>query len=115
VAEFLPPATFVPSPGQGCVAIECRADDAEMAEALSTIDHGPSRRAVEVERAFLAELGSGCSLPVGAHAAGAMLTAFVASADGTQHLIEMAELPDDHHEALARGAALARSMRDRLQ
>ncbi len=115
ISDYLPPADFVPSPGQGCVAIECRAGDDEMVEVLASIDHASSRGAVEIERAFLAELGSGCSLPVGAHASGGTLTAFLASAVGAQHLVEVIELPEDHHEALARGAALARSMRDRLQ
>jgi hydroxymethylbilane synthase len=115
ISDYLPPATFVPSPGQGCVAIECRTDDAEMAGILAAIDDRPSRRAVEVERAFLAELGSGCSLPVGAHATNGTLTAFLAASQGTQHLIETVDLPDQHSDALARGAALARSMRDRLQ
>ena len=114
ITDYLPPDDFVPSPGQGCVAIECRAGDDEMVGVLASIDHAPSRRAVEVERAFLAELGSGCSLPVGAHAAGGKLTAFLAAAVGDRHLIEQIELPDDRDEALARGAALARSMRDRL-
>ena len=82
VADYLPPASFVPSPGQGCVAIECRAGDTEMIDVLAAIDHAPSRSAVEVERAFLAELGSGCSLPVGAHATGTTLTAFLAAAEG---------------------------------
>ena len=115
VAEYLPPATFVPSPGQGCVAIECRADDAEMVEVLALIDHAASRRAVEIERAFLAELGSGCSLPVGAHATGTTLTAFLDAGHVSQHLIETIELPVDHGDALADAAALARSMHDRLQ
>ncbi|HEY0520203.1 MAG TPA: hypothetical protein VGC84_11985, partial [Ilumatobacteraceae bacterium] len=74
-------------------------------------DDGSSRRAVEVERAFLAELGSGCSLPVGAHASDTTLTAFLANEDGTRHLIEIIELPDDHVIATLRGASLADSMR----
>ncbi|HEX3089498.1 MAG TPA: hydroxymethylbilane synthase [Ilumatobacteraceae bacterium] len=115
IADYLPPATFVPSPGQGCVAIECRADDDAMADVLATIDHATSRRAVEIERAFLAELGSGCSLPVGAHATGTTLTAFLGAATGAAHLIETVELPDQHDEALERAAELARSMRDRVQ
>ena len=115
IADYLPPATFVPSPGQGCVAIECRADDDAMVGVLATIDHAASRRAVEIERAFLAELGSGCSLPVGAHATGTTLTAFLGAAAGSQHLIETVELSDRHDEALERAAALARSMRDRVQ
>jgi hydroxymethylbilane synthase len=115
IAGYLPPETFVPSPGQGCVAVECRADDDEMIDLLEVIDHQPSRRAVEVERAFLAELGSGCSLPVGAHAVGPRLTAFLSDAANTRHLIETIELPGDHDAAAIRSAALARSMHDRLQ
>lgn len=115
IDEYLPPATFVPSPGQGCVAVECRAADEEMIDIIGAIDHRPSRRAVEAERAFLAELGSGCSLPVGAHAAGRRLTAFLADADHARHLIETIELPGDHDAAVIRSAGLARSMHDRLQ
>ena len=114
ISEYLPPATFVPSPGQGCVAIECRTGDDEMIEVLAAIDDSPSRRAVEIERAFLAELGSGCSLPVGAHATDRTLTAFLGATSGPQHVIETIELPDDHDLAVVHGAALASSMRDRL-
>ncbi|MEO8264693.1 MAG: hydroxymethylbilane synthase [Ilumatobacteraceae bacterium] len=113
IAEYLPPDSFVPSPGQGCVAIECRADDSEMISTLAAIDHEPSRLAVEVERAFLAELGSGCSLPVGAHVSDGVLTAFLATADGSHHAVERITLPGAHDRAVAAGAALARSMGDR--
>jgi hydroxymethylbilane synthase len=115
VAEYLPPAIFVPSPGQGCVAVECRSDDDTTAQLLGAIDDAPTRWAVEVERAFLAELGSGCSLPVGAHVDGQVLTAFLGTADRARHVIETLQLPDDHDIALLRGAELARSMHDRVQ
>jgi len=59
---------MVPQAGQGAVAIECRSEDAAAVEACERLDHGPTRRCVEAERAFLATLGSGCSLPVGAYA-----------------------------------------------
>jgi hydroxymethylbilane synthase len=114
IADYLTPAIFVPSPGQGCVAIECRSDDDEMLATLAAVDHEPSRRAVEVERAFLAELGAGCSLPVGAHASAGVLMAFLAADDCSQHLIETIDLPEDHNLAIARSVALARSMHDRL-
>lgn len=78
IAERLDPAEFVPAVGQGCVAVECRVDDDRIAGALGRIDHEPTRREVVVERAFLAELGSGCSLPVGAHVDGSKLYAFLA-------------------------------------
>jgi hydroxymethylbilane synthase len=115
ISDYLPPSTFVPSPGQGCVAVECRDDDRELIELLGAIDHTPTRQAVEVERAFMAELGSGCSLPVGAHAGEGVLTAFLANADRSRHLVDSLELPDDHDLAVAHSAALARSMHDRLQ
>jgi hydroxymethylbilane synthase len=115
IADYLPPASFVPSPGQGCVAVECRSGDAEMIEALASIDHRSTRQAVEVERAFLAELGSGCSLPVGAYAAGGSLTAFLATEDQHRHVIETIELGDDHDVAVGRSAELARAMRAALR
>ncbi|MFP5486785.1 MAG: hydroxymethylbilane synthase [Acidimicrobiia bacterium] len=78
IAERLDPAEFVPAVGQGCVAVECRDDDDRVAAALARIDHDATRRAVTIERAFLAELGSGCSLPVGAYVDGRKLYAFLA-------------------------------------
>lgn len=72
---------FVPAVGQGCVAVECRADDAATVAALGTIDHGPTRHRVEVERAFLGELGSGCSLPVAGHVVDDHLHVFLADPD----------------------------------
>jgi hydroxymethylbilane synthase len=114
ITDYLPPATFVPSPGQGCVAVECRAGDDEMVRILASIDHGPSRQAVEVERAFLFELGSGCSLPVGAYSANRSLTAFLAADDQSRHVIEFIALPDGHAAAVARSADLARAMRARV-
>jgi hydroxymethylbilane synthase len=59
---------MVPQVGQGAVAVECASEAAATRALLSEIDHPRTRWAVECERAFLAELGSGCSLPVGAHA-----------------------------------------------
>ncbi|HEX9681505.1 MAG TPA: hydroxymethylbilane synthase [Acidimicrobiales bacterium] len=68
VVERLAADVMVPQVGQGALAIECRADDAAVASLLATIEHQPSRRAVDAERAFLATLGGSCDLPVGAHA-----------------------------------------------
>ncbi|MEP7112867.1 MAG: hydroxymethylbilane synthase [Ilumatobacteraceae bacterium] len=115
ITDYLPATTFVPSPGQGCVAVECRADDEAMIAVLAGIDHRPTRWAVQIERAFLAELGSGCSLPVGAHASGRTLTAFLAAAVGPRYLIETIELPDDSDLGAVLSAGLARSMHHRLQ
>ena len=87
VLDVLAPDVFVPQVGQGAIAVECRADNRAVHETLIAIEHQPSRRAVDAERAFLAELGGDCSLPAGAHATtgsvGALeLTGLLASLDG---------------------------------
>lgn len=78
VAESLDVERFVPAVGQGCVAVECRDTDRATLELLATVDHAATRRRVEVERAFLAELGSGCSMPVGGHVLDGVLHTFLA-------------------------------------
>ena len=67
IAEVLDVDTAVPMVGQGCVAAEARSGDDRVLSALASVDHAATRRAVETERAFLAELGAGCSLPVAAY------------------------------------------------
>jgi len=59
---------FLPSPGQGAIAIECRTGDEATLAALARIDHAPTRAAVTAERGVLAALGAGCNLAVGAFA-----------------------------------------------
>ena len=59
---------MIPAPGQGCLAIQARADDAATLEALSTLDHGPTRTALLAERSVMRRLGGGCALPLGAFA-----------------------------------------------
>ena len=69
VTEIFEPDDMVPAPGQGALAVECRAGDAELAGLLARIDHQPTRDAVTAERSLLAALEAGCSAPVGAYAA----------------------------------------------
>jgi hydroxymethylbilane synthase len=66
--ELLDPQVMLPQVGQGALAVECRHDDRATVDLLGQIDDDRVRRAVEAERAFLAELGGGCTLPVGAYA-----------------------------------------------
>ena len=68
IAEVLSPSVLLPQVGQGALAVECRADDDAMRSRLAAIEHAPSRRAVDAERSFLAELGGDCDLPAGAYA-----------------------------------------------
>ena len=78
IAERLDVVQFVPSPGQGCVAVECRTGDDSTCAAVAAVDHQPTRMAVEAERHFLAGLGTGCTLPIGAHCIDGELFTFVA-------------------------------------
>ena len=59
---------MVPAPGQGCLAVQVRAEDAATLDALAPLDHEPSREALEAERGLMARLGGGCALPLGAFA-----------------------------------------------
>jgi hydroxymethylbilane synthase len=105
---------FVPSPGQGCVAVECRSDDPSSIDVLRAVDHPATRHAVQIERAFLAELGSGCSMPVGAHVDGSKLHAFLASEDRSRHRREVLDLDDDVAVAVDQARRLAATMRAAL-
>jgi hydroxymethylbilane synthase len=64
--QILDSELMLPAPGQGALAVECSAADAELASALAALDHAPTRAAVTAERALLAALEAGCSAPVGA-------------------------------------------------
>jgi len=61
----LPTDRFVPSPAQGALAIQTRAEG-EVAELVRTVDDADSHRLVEAERSFLTRIGAGCHTPVGA-------------------------------------------------
>jgi hydroxymethylbilane synthase len=88
ITELLDPARFPPSPGQGALAVQVRASDRELLEMLNAFGDADADAAVRAERALLAELHGGCSVPVGAYATRAdgllMLSAQVTSLDGEQ-------------------------------
>ncbi len=91
VSEPLDPRAFVPAPGQGAIALECRHSDQAVRAAVAPLAHEATARAVTAERAFLAALGGGCNVPLGAHAFvrpgdGLELVGFVASTDGSSLL-----------------------------
>lgn len=56
-----------PAAAQGAVAVDCRRNDQRARHLLSTIAHHDTSVAVSVERAVLAGLRGGCSLPLGVH------------------------------------------------
>jgi len=86
LTERLAVETVLPQVGQAALAVECREGDDELRARLAAIEHVPTRRCVDAERAFLAELGGDCSLPAGAFATidgeDVVVRAFLSSPDG---------------------------------
>jgi hydroxymethylbilane synthase len=108
IGERLAPSLMLPQVGQGALGVEAREGDGEVLGALAGIEHAPSRRAVDAERAYLRELGGGCDLPVAAYATAGTggevtLTALLASLDG--HVVLRATATGTDPEALGRSVA----------
>jgi hydroxymethylbilane synthase len=68
IAERIDPNVMIPAPGQGAIALQCRASDTQALQLAAHIDDLCTRTAVTAERAFLARLGAGCTTPAGASA-----------------------------------------------
>ncbi len=64
--EILGLDVMLPAPGQGAIAVQCRADDDATRDRLATIDHRPSRSTTDAERELLRLLGGSCDLALGA-------------------------------------------------
>ncbi|MEX2975083.1 hydroxymethylbilane synthase [Streptomyces sp. C184] len=64
--QLLSPDVVLPAPGQGALAIECAAVNADLVAQLAELDDPDTRAAVTAERSLLAALEAGCSAPVGA-------------------------------------------------
>jgi hydroxymethylbilane synthase len=68
ITERLATDVVLPQVGQAALAVEARDDAADLLALLGAVEHEPSRRCVDAERAFLAELGGDCSLPAACYA-----------------------------------------------
>ena len=112
VSERLDPEAFTPAVGQGAIALQTRADDKELLEILSAIDHAETRAAVTAERAFLRAMGGGCRTPMGAYGVvrdgGLSVSGMAASVDGT--LCFRASVEGVASEAESLGDALAQRL-----
>ncbi|MFP5346920.1 MAG: hydroxymethylbilane synthase [Actinomycetes bacterium] len=64
--EVLDPLQVLPAPGQGALAVECRADDEDALAACKPMDDAATRACVTAERTLLATLEAGCTAPLGA-------------------------------------------------
>lgn len=114
MTQVLEPSVMLPQVAQGALVVECRRDDRSTLELLSVIEHEPSRACVDAERAFLAELGGDCDLPVAAHAvldgAHLVIDALIAAPDGSVMLRDLRRCPVA--EGPSTGRAIARHLLD---
>ena len=83
VSCFFPADVLVPAVGQGALAIETRTQDLRVLRAVAPLEDPATRACTKAERVFLARMGGGCQVPMGAHAEitnqTARFTALVAS------------------------------------
>ncbi len=63
--EVLDAADCPPAPGQGALAVQCRASDGDVRARVAALDDANTRRAVSAERALLRALGASCEIPLG--------------------------------------------------
>ncbi len=114
IVERLEVDTMLPQVGQGTLAIECRANDDEVLEALAKIDDRESHVILDAERAFLVELGGDCDLPAGAHAVigtDGLIEVKAMLSDGDEQIYTESRRGDD---GVALGRGLAADLRARL-
>jgi hydroxymethylbilane synthase len=112
ITAFMDPPSWLSAPGQGAIAVQARAHDEPIRTLLAQLDHAPTRRAIEAERALLAALEGGCQVPIGAATVrtpdGLMLHACIADLSGRTVLRGARLVPDA--EPSAAGEALAQEL-----
>ncbi len=104
ISVVLEPPDFLPAPAQGALAVETRADRADLIELLAPLDDATARAATTAERSYLHELEGGCSLPAAA----------LATVRGRELALDTAVYTDDavvrshRHGPASEAAALGR-------
>jgi hydroxymethylbilane synthase len=90
IRALLDPADSLPAPGQGAIAIECRADRADLIAAFAPLHDATTAACVTAERAFSRALGGSCHTPLGGYAqlhdGRLVLEGLIASRDGSRVL-----------------------------
>jgi hydroxymethylbilane synthase len=113
VGAVLDPVRFVPAPGQGVLALEGRAEDAHVQEAVAAITDADTFACLQAERAVASGLGASCHTPLGAHATPAgcgclTLRAWVGLPDGSEWCGD--ELLGGFYDPVALGLRVAERM-----
>jgi hydroxymethylbilane synthase len=114
ITAFLAPEVSLPSPGQGAIGIECRADRGDLLRLLAPLDHAATALAVRAERTLARALAGSCNVPLAAFAEvtgdSMRLRGYVGSPDGFRVARGVVEGPALDAEAL--GASLATRLRE---
>ncbi len=103
ISAYLPFDYFLPAVSQGAIGVQIRADDADAAEWIGSLEHPETRAATTAERAFLRTMEGGCQLPVGAFGEldrnGLRLRGVVCSLDGSRGVDgEISGAPEEAEE-----------------
>ena len=126
ITEYLDYDRMLPAPGQGALAVQCRAEDKTTRALLAGLDDPAARIPTSAERSLLAELGGGCAAPIAALGQSVdsgdgrrlRLTGLVASLDGTRVIRDTRDAEWSAGLALAGNLAatlVARGARELLQ
>jgi hydroxymethylbilane synthase len=112
IRALLDPDTSLPAPGQGALAIECRAERVDLLHALAPLADRATTLATAAERAFSHALGGSCQTPLAAYAEWEedrlWLRGLLAARDGRDVMRgELESAVTDVAEAQGLGAALA--------
>jgi hydroxymethylbilane synthase len=109
ITARLDPTVCLPAVTQGVIGIECRRGDAHAAQLLQALEHAPTRKVMDAERAFAARLGGSCQSPIAAYAeldgANITLRGLVAEPDGSRLLRDTLSGDAEHAAALGRQLA----------
>lgn len=112
ITQYFDITDFIPSPGQGALAVVIRKNNIKLNKGIQRLNHTPTVQAVKSERVFSKTIGGGCKMPVGAYAQciGSMLTLYgaVGTLDG-KYLLKDSE-KGDMQEAAIIGKKLAMRM-----
>ncbi|WP_050808729.1 hydroxymethylbilane synthase [Collimonas fungivorans] len=110
------PEQSLPAPGQGAMAIEIRADRADLQEILAPLNHLPTELAVTAERTLSRAFGGSCQVPLAAFATidgdQMRLRAMIATPDGLRVAVADASGAADAPEVLGETIAAALEAQD---
>jgi hydroxymethylbilane synthase len=112
IAFRFTPGQLTPAPGQGCLALEARADDAETAAAAGRISDRAALVELTAERAAVGGLGASCETPVGVcarfEADELVVEGFAGMPDGSEWVRD--RVAGDPEQPAALGVTLAERM-----